>query len=50
MIFHAPEDISQEGIGTCTGTTIQIQMALRNPKEYVSMVDKLAKNRSLYYA
>lgn len=44
--ISAPEDISQEGIGTCTGTTIQIQMAIRNPKEYVNMLDKLAKNES----
>ncbi|MFN8671322.1 MAG: hypothetical protein U0457_04460 [Candidatus Sericytochromatia bacterium] len=41
----APSDISQEGIGTCTGTTIQIQLAIRNPKEYLNMIDNLAKNK-----
>ncbi len=40
-----PSDISQEGIGTCTGTTVQIQLALRNPKEYLTMIDSLAKNK-----
>lgn len=40
----APADISQENIGTCAGTSVQIQLAIRNPKEYLTMLDKLAKN------
>lgn len=40
-----PSDISQEGIGTCTGTSIQIQLAIRNPVEYLKMIDTLAKNQ-----
>ncbi|MFN8671321.1 MAG: hypothetical protein U0457_04455 [Candidatus Sericytochromatia bacterium] len=40
-----PSDISQEGIGTCTATTIQIQLAIRNPKEYLNMIDDLSKNQ-----
>ena len=45
----APSDISQENIGTCAGTSIQIQMAIRTPKEYISMIDKLAKKQSYTY-
>lgn len=41
-----PTNISQENIGTCAGTSVQIQFALRNPLEYLSMLDKLAKNET----
>lgn len=41
-----PSNITQEKIGTCSGTSVQIQMAIRNPKEYLNMLDKLAKNQS----
>ncbi|MBC7474680.1 MAG: hypothetical protein H7263_10345, partial [Candidatus Sericytochromatia bacterium] len=40
-----PSDISQEGIGTCVGTSIQIQLAIRNPSEYLNMLDTLAQNK-----
>jgi hypothetical protein len=40
-----PTDISQEEIGTCAGTSVQIQLAMRNPVEYLKMIDTLAKNK-----
>lgn len=40
-----PFDISQEGIGTCTATSIQIQFAIRSPLEYLKMAEELAQNK-----
>lgn len=40
----SPSNISQEGIGTCAGTSVQIQFAIRNPIEYLKMAESLAKN------
>lgn len=39
-----PFNISQERIGTCTGTSVQIQFAVRNPLEYLKMAESLAQN------
>lgn len=41
-----PTNISQASIGTCAGTSIQIQIALRNPIEYLNMLDTLAKKEN----
>lgn len=41
-----PSNISQESIGTCAGTSVQIQFAIRNPIEYLKMAESLAKNQS----
>lgn len=41
-----PTNISQKNIGTCAGTSVQIQLALRNPLEYLNMLDKLSKNET----
>lgn len=41
-----PTNISQESIGTCAGTSIQIQLALRNPIEYLNMLDTLSKRQN----
>lgn len=41
-----PTNISQENIGTCAGTSVQIQIAIRNPVEYLNMLDTLAKNET----
>lgn len=40
-----PSNISQESIGTCAGTSVQIQFAIRNPIEYLKMAESLAKNQ-----
>ena len=42
----APANISQNNIGTCGGTCIQIQLATRNPAEYLNMLDSLAQNKN----
>ena len=44
--ISAPSNISQDNIGACAGTTIQIQLALKSPIEYLKMIDLLAKNES----
>jgi len=44
--ISAPSNISQKYIGSCAGTTVQSQLALKNPLEYLKMVDSLAKNQS----
>ncbi len=44
--ISSPSNISQEEIGTCVGTTVQIQLAIRNPIEYLNMIDTLAKNQN----
>lgn len=42
----APSDISQRSIGTCAGTSIQIQMAIKKPYEYLDMLQTLARNKT----
>jgi len=41
----APSNISQMDIGTCGGTTIQIQLAIKNPSKYLDMLSTLAQNK-----
>ncbi|MBC7475296.1 MAG: hypothetical protein H7263_13475, partial [Candidatus Sericytochromatia bacterium] len=43
--ISAPSDISQRDIGTCAGTSIQIQLALKDPIQYIKMIDTFAKNK-----
>ncbi|MFN8671829.1 MAG: hypothetical protein U0457_07040 [Candidatus Sericytochromatia bacterium] len=40
-----PSDISQNRIGSCVVTSLQIQMVLRTPDKYLDMIDTLAKNQ-----
>lgn len=41
-----PQDISQAGLTSCAGTTIQIKMSLTRPMDYLNMVDSLAKGKN----
>lgn len=41
-----PSNISQRAIGTCGAACIQIQMAIREPAEYLNMLDTLASNKN----
>jgi len=43
--ISSPSDISQMNIGTCASTSIQIQLAMKNPKNYLDMLDTLAQNK-----
>lgn len=42
----APSDISQGNVGSCGGTSVQVQVAVRDPEEYLNIIDKLSKNQS----
>jgi len=44
--ISAPTDISQEDIGTCGATCIQIQLALKKPLEYLNMINLLAQDKT----
>jgi uncharacterized protein YvpB len=41
----APQDIAQENIGTCAGTSVQIELALKDPAKYLNMLDSLAQDQ-----